>query len=111
MCTEEFRTLTIEIKDSQGNPVALDAFRVINTMDGRELSLEIAQTEFQYLREQGTYPIFSDLFSREYKQREIPINFKGYINETEVVNSNYQVGADCCHVYYISGPLKLQLNQ
>lgn len=109
ICTEEFRTITIEIIDSEGNPVALDSFRVINTANGNELNLRINESEFQYLRENGTYPIFSDLFSGEFRQREITINFKGFIDEVEVVSSNYEVGADCCHVYYISGELELQI--
>lgn len=111
ICTEEFRTITIEIKDPQGNPVALDSFKVVNTADGSELTMEIIDSEFQYLRENGTYPIFSDLFSEEFRQREITVNFKGYIEEAEVVSSNYEVGADCCHVYYITGALELRTEQ
>ncbi|MFO7720604.1 MAG: hypothetical protein R6W85_09225 [Gillisia sp.] len=109
ICTEEFRAIAITIKDSEGNPVGLDSFRVINTANGNELNFRINDSEFQYLREIGTYPIFTDLFSGEFRQREITINFKGFIDEAEVVSSNYEVGADCCHVYYIRGELELQI--
>lgn len=111
ICTEEFRTITIEIKDAEGNPVALDSFSVINTGNGNELGTSINNPEFDYFRENGTYPIFSDLYSQEFRQREITINFKGFIDETEVINENYEVGADCCHVYYISGERELQIGE
>ncbi|WP_415830520.1 hypothetical protein [Gillisia limnaea] len=111
ICSEEFRNITVEIKDAEGNPVALDSYRVINTVNGNELSTEINDSEFQYFRENGIYPIFSDLYSEEFRQQEITINFKGYIDEVEVISSNYEVGADCCHVYYISGERELQIDQ
>ncbi|MFO7719887.1 MAG: hypothetical protein R6W85_05530, partial [Gillisia sp.] len=59
ICTEEFRAIAITIKDSEGNPVALDYFRVINTANGNELNFRINDSQFQYLREIGTYPIFT----------------------------------------------------
>ena len=111
ICTEEFRTITIEIKDAEGNPVALDSFRVINTANDNELSTGMNASEFDYFREIGTYPIFSDLYSQEFRKREITINFKGFIDEVEIVNENYEVGADCCHVYYISGEGELQIGE
>lgn len=107
-CSEEYRIITVSIVDSNGNPVALDDFKITNEDNGNDLTISISETEFQMMRERGTYPLFSDLHRQEYSGRELEINFTGYINGGAVVSADYRVGADCCHVYYVSGDLSLE---
>ena len=106
VCTEEYRTIVVEIKDSEGQPVVLDSFKVVELRTGRDLTIEPGDT---YMRERGFYPIFSDRYAREYKQQELQIKFIGNIGGVEVVSEVYKVGADCCHIYYVSGDLELVL--
>ncbi|MEP6262520.1 MAG: hypothetical protein ABJ092_13145 [Gillisia sp.] len=104
ICTEEYRTIVVEIKTSEGEPVILDENKVVEENSGRYLTIQPDDTTL--MNERGLYPIFSDRYAQEFRQRQIQIKFTGYIEGEEVVSEVYSVGADCCHVYYISGDLE-----
>jgi len=108
-CTMEFRTITVTIKDSEKNPVALDSFKVTNLENGDDLSRELNNTEFEAMRENGVYPLFGDEYARDFNNKEVEINFKGYIENQDIVNSYYKVGADCCHIMLISGDPEISI--
>lgn len=108
-CTNEYRTITVNVLDNEGNPVALDSLKLVDLKNGEDLTPELTDDALQLMRERGTYPIFSDQYVQEYHQQQLEINFSGFIDGKEVVSENYQVGADCCHVYYVSGDLELEL--
>ena len=102
-CTEQFVTLTVTVKDPSGVVIPLDAFEVIITKTGEDITREVSGQEFETFRQNGTYPLFGDEFAERYKNKTELINFKGFIEDQEVVNSSYKVGADCCHVLLIDG--------
>ncbi|MFD2518299.1 hypothetical protein [Salinimicrobium flavum] len=108
-CTEEYRTIIVKIVDSEDQPVALDSFKVVNLKNGRDLTIQVEEEVLQSIRERGSYPLFSDKYVQEYIQQQLDINFTGLIEGEEVVSEDYKVGADCCHVYHISGDLELTL--
>ncbi len=108
-CTEEFRTITVTIKDSENNPVALDSFKVTNLENGDDLSRELNNAEFEAMSENGVYPLFGDEYARDFRNKEVEINFKGYIDDQELINSDYKVGADCCHIILISGDPEISI--
>ena len=70
ICTDEYRTIVVSITDSQGVPVALDDFKVVVLKNGRDITIELTDATFQFMRERGTYPIFSDKYHEEYRQQE-----------------------------------------
>ena len=109
ICTEEFRTIVVSIVNSEGEPVALNNYEVVNLKDGRDLTIDLTEEVLQYMRETGSYPIFTDQYVQEFSQQQLQINFTGFIDGEEVVSNKYTVGADCCHVYHISGDLELVL--
>ena len=106
-CTEEFLTITVQIKDNVANPVALDGIKVTISENGNDITREISDLEWQLFRQNGTYPLFGDESAKDYQNMELEINFKGFINDLQVVSSNFIVGADCCHVILISGNTNL----
>lgn len=106
-CTEEFLTILVNIKDDLTNPVALDGIKVIISENGNDITREVTNIEWQLFRQNGTYPLFGDEYAKDYQNMELEINFKGFINDLEVVNANFIVGADCCHVILISGNTNL----
>ncbi len=106
-CTEEYRTIVVNIINSEGEPVALDSFKVVDLRNGRDLSDEPDDQTFQIMRERGNYPVFSDKYVEDYMQEELQIKFTGFIEDVEVVSEIYKVGADCCHIYHVSGDLEL----
>ena len=109
-CTEEFRTIAVSVENQEGDPVALDSYRVINLDNGREITPDLSPDELQQMREQGRYPIINDSYIEEYRKQELNLEFTGLLGGEEVVTENYKVGFDCCHVYHIAGDLELVLN-
>lgn len=103
LCTEEFRSIVVQIEYSAGEPVILDSFEVIDITNGRDITLQ--QDDFQ--RDRGIYSIFNDRYVADYRQQQIQIKFTGFIDGREVVSEIYKVGADCCHVFHILGDLEL----
>ena len=108
-CTEVFKTIVVTIKDSENNPVALDSFKVTNLENGDDLSRELNNAEFEAMGENGVYPLFGDEYARDFSNKEVEINFKGYIDNQEIISSDYKVGADCCHVILISGDTEISI--
>lgn len=108
-CSEEFRTVSVTITDEvEGNPVALDRFVVTKITTGEEITVEPGSVDLQMMRESGSYPIINDNYSGP--RGEFEVNFKGFIGEEVVVDENYIVGKDCCHIYYVSGDLELEIS-
>ncbi len=53
------------------------------------------------------YPIASDgIFGIN---QEAEIQFRGFIDNEEVITSNYVIATDCCHIGLISGDIELVL--
>ena len=101
-CTEEFVMITVNIVDGNQNPIILDDFKVVDIDNNIDLTDDLKDYYQSYLND-GTYPIFDDRFQQDYQNQEIELQFIGYIEDQEVINEYYLVGADCCHVYPISG--------
>ncbi len=106
-CTEVFVTLIVSIKDENKNPIALDAFEVINTENGNNITVSLSASELEMAQQSGEYPLVNDA-SLGINQKE-KIQFKGFINNQEVISSNYTVSTDCCHINLVSGTLELSL--
>ncbi|MDG1803546.1 hypothetical protein [Flavicella sp.] len=102
VCTEEFRSITLEIIDINDNPVILDAFKIIREDTGEEIE---SSENFH----QNFYTIINDNYQNEIAQKEINLKFTGFINNIEVLSTNYVVSADCCHIELISGKTKIVL--
>ena len=102
-CTEEFRTIVVKIENPDEEPIALDDFKVIHQGNQNDITREFSETELEQMQATGTYTLFGDEFSRDYQNKEIEIQFIGFIDGQEIVRSDYRVGADCCHVYFVSG--------
>ena len=102
VCTEEFRSITLEIVDINDNPVILDSFKTTREDTGEEI-------ESNENLHQNFYPIINDNYQNEIAQKEINLKFTGFINNIEVLSTNYVVSADCCHIELISGKTKIVL--
>ena len=101
-CTEEFRSIGVTILDSAGTPVTLDRYSVFES--GNELAID-----FNLGLGEGWHTIFSDTYQMTYQNQEVTITLEGYLGGEMVVNQDYVVGADCCHVFLVSGPEEIRL--
>ena len=107
ICTDEFVIITVSITDQNQNPVTLDSFKVLNTENGHEITIPLSLSELTAAQELGQYPLIQDgILGVNQRQK---IQFKGFLDNQEVVSSDYTVGTDCCHVGVISGNLELIL--
>lgn len=107
ICTAIFVRIMVTIADENQDPVALDSFKVIDLENGNEITISLSPSELEGLQEFGQYPLIEDGILGE--NEELQVQFQGFINEQEVVNSNYNVSTDCCHVGLDSGNLELTL--
>ena len=103
LCTEVYKTIVIYVKDSNGNTVSLDAFEVYDINSGKYITREITQADFEIMRKEGIYPLFGDEHVLKYQNTKASVNFKGFIDGNEILNSIFVVGADCCHVLLYEG--------
>lgn len=108
-CTEEFRTITVSVKDNDGVAVALDSFKVVDLTNGENITLDASGSEYEWMTKNGTYPLFSDKYVAKYRNKEIEINFQAYVDDKILVDSDFTVGADCCHVVLIEGDTDIVL--
>ena len=106
-CTDDFRSVVVSIQDGDGNPVALDTYEVINLETGEPLDITFAFGDLQTAQETGMYPIANDgIFP---SNQEVELQLRGFINEVEVITSDYVVATDCCHIGLVSGDTELIL--
>lgn len=108
-CTEEFRTIVVKIENPAGASIALDDFKVIHVVNQNDITREFSASELEQMQASGTYTLFGDEFSDDIQNFQIDIQFIGIIDGQEIVRSDYRVGADCCHVYHVSGNLTLTI--
>lgn len=103
VCTENFITISIEIVDSNDNPVTLDSFKVIQKNTGKDISNN-ANLYNNY------YPIVDDSYQHQLENKEQTFIFMGFKDNKEVVKETYVIAADCCHIYLVSGKTKITLS-
>ncbi|WP_299103872.1 hypothetical protein [uncultured Tenacibaculum sp.] len=108
VCTLEFRTILVSVKNQDQNPIALDSFKVINIQNNSDMTVSLSNSEFEAAQQSGKYPLVNDSSLNTNEERQV--QFKGYIDNKEVINSTYKVSTDCCHIGLISGVLNLTLN-
>lgn len=109
-CTQNFVTLTVSVINTSGTTIVLDSYEVIDVDSGENLVENFNEVENQYFKEQGLYPILNDAHRVQYQNSTATLSFKGYISNEEVVNEEYVVAADCCHVSLISGNTEIVLD-
>jgi hypothetical protein len=111
MCTMEFRSITIELKDNNGLPVALDKYRTIKLENNEEIDLQTGISLFEDTTRKniGTYPILDDSHTEKTDRCGKQFRFQGYINNQVVVDSKYKISHDCCHIQLDSGNTKIKL--
>ena len=98
-CTEEFRFIVIQIEhSSDSSAVNLTDYKVIRISDNKDLTLSN-----NVITTPGFYPLVNDGQLNILKNSITEIEFRGYIQNTLVIQKRFDVGADCCHVSLVSG--------
>ena len=97
-CTEVFVSIVVKVKKSNNEFVKLE--KTLTEIEG--IAIEVGQNDFDPIY--GTYTILDDGALKSVKKSGSKVTFKGFdTNNQLVVNEQYRIGHDCCHVIKISG--------
>jgi len=99
ICTMEWRYISIDVKGG-----VLDNFYTIRKYTG-----DTIRYEKDNILGNNSYIILSDNYQNKIKNREEIFIFKGYITDSLVVNEQYIIKADECHINYVSGKKEINL--
>ena len=108
ICTAIFVRIIVSVMDGNQNPVALDSFTVTNLANGSDMTIALSPEELEGARETGLYPLTEDGVLDVNEEREI--QFRGFINNQEVLSNKYTVSTDCCHVGLDAGVQEIVLS-
>ena len=99
ICTEEFRTISLQLKYPEGQVVLLDSSKVFWV--GKNRYLEQDPVTWNSAQVWGSYAIVDDGLRKElFNGREV-MRFTGYLSGEIICERDVLVGADCCHVDYL----------
>ncbi len=106
-CTEELVTITINVRDPDGNPIALDDFKVMDIVTGADVTVMLSPAAFLMAQQIGSYRLAQDgdLSISTTKS----LRFQGFLEGKEVINEDYIVQMDCCHISLTSGDHNLTI--
>ena len=99
ICTMEWRYISIDVKGG-----ILDDFYTIRKYTG-----DTIRNEKDNIIGSNSYIILSDNYQNKIKNKEEIFIFKGYITDSLVVNEQYVIKADECHINYVSGKKEINL--
>lgn len=98
-CTDIFKMLVITIKhESDSSAYSLTNYKVIRVSDGKDFTL----TNDLPLN-QGYYPITNDTKKDIFINKNVELEFSGYLIDNLVIQKRFIVTADCCHISLIDG--------
>lgn len=99
-CTYDLRSVSIEIKNTDGEPVILDDFYTF--FDSRK------KLEYEYFsKENGVYPVLTDSEISHLDRSGTTLIFVGEKDGKNLVEHQMVIGHDCCHVILIEGDDKI----
>jgi hypothetical protein len=99
-CSKEFKILNILIKHSSDtSAVILTTYKVLRVLDNKD----ITHINDEYFEKMGYYPLADDNDKEMLRNRNVEIEFQGYVENTLKVKERFVVTADCCHVYRVTG--------
>jgi hypothetical protein len=97
-CTMEFRTVSIQVIGEQ-----LDDFFTIRNINGDTLRYELMAVD------QDAYPVLDDNAMVFLKNKTENFTFIGILNGQKVVEENFVIKADECHIEKVSGAVTVYL--
>lgn len=107
-CLEFFATIHINVVDQAGDPVELDRVKVSRIADGFDMTSNYENGSWEIARKTGMYILADDGDeARLPRFEDTRLRFQGFIGNQEVVNAEYVVTFDCCHISLVSGEQKL----
>jgi len=112
ICSEQFISIFMNVVSltdgGMQQPLALDAFQIIEKSDESIVALNFSADDFLAMQENGRYLVYNDNFVHGRENTQVVLEFIGIVGSEEVVRGEVTVNIDCCHVSTTSS-LKLIL--
>ena len=104
-CTEDFRSVVVRVVDQSGAPVDLD--RTESALeDGTLLVVNTGNPpEFE-----NAYTVANDSHMDDLPGSNNLVTFRGWIDDVEVVNQEFVITRDCCHIGKGEGPDQIMID-
>jgi len=108
LCTEEYRSIPVEITDEAGLPYVLDEFYTTQLSDGQKITVTkpdpVAYTLGLYLVLEDRNLDIVDKCGEEFK-------FTGLKNGVEVISKTFTIKNNCCHIELMKGETKVVISK
>ncbi len=99
VCTEQFESFSFDLTDSDNQPILLDNFYSQNLDNGNIYDFSDASDQLSG----NTYIIITDAQRNELKQEGTTIRFFGEKDGQIIVQEDFLIGHDCCHIVPLEG--------
>lgn len=99
ICTEVYVTIGVYVQDAVSTPVLLDSLQI--KLRATNESLPDENPDFS--ASNGYYVLVGDRSLKKLNKSGSRIQAKGYKNGKIMLDENYVIGHDCCHVLKFSG--------
>ena len=104
VCTMEFVTIGIQVTDSLDNPVKLDDYYTINNSTKEELHFKDMDPFWDSINVvRGYYTLATDSERDWTNRKNLKVTFYGFIDSVKVIEEEYIISDDICHIYLIRG--------
>ncbi|MCH5685840.1 hypothetical protein LWM68_17255 [Niabella sp. W65] len=112
VCTEEFRSLMVQVVNSSHAGVELDSFKVVRVRDNKMIVDNVQwQQPAGVSYQPGVYLVYSDAYMDKTSVCGEDFEFRGYLKDKVVANKTYTIAHDCCHINLVSGDIKIVIEQ
>lgn len=102
VCTMEYRMISVRIVDANDSAVVLDDHFTIRKKTG-----DTAARFSGYVSPDNSYTVVGDEQTKNLYNSQEPYRFVGIKNGAVVVDEEYIISADCCHISKVSGKGKV----
>lgn len=102
-CTEEFRSIVVEISGQSGSAIELDSIAVVRKSDNKTIVID----QQAIIPKIGRYILFSDSHINETSRCGEDFEFRGYKDKQPVVSRIFNIAHNCCHISLASGDTKI----
>lgn len=101
-CSKEFLLIGLNLlHESDNSPVILTSYKVLRFSDNKDITHSSRVIEgYTFM---GFYPLVDDSDKETLRNKNVEIEFQGFIDNNLIVTKRFVVTADCCHISKISG--------
>ena len=100
LCTDQFEIIAFTPQDKNNNLIRLDSTYSINLETGQHYSFESVTDEDP----QQIFIVLTDAQMEDVQREGSRIRFVGIRNREVVLEEDFLIGHDCCHVVKLQGP-------